>query len=438
MKGVILASPASGAGKTLVTLSLLRALKNRGVALAAAKAGPDYIDPAFHQAACGVTSFNLDSWAMRPDLVNALVADSTQDGRMLVVEAMMGLFDGAEDGTGSAAMLARMLGLPVILVIDCARLSHSVAPLVHGFNSYWPDISIAGLILNRVGSDRHEAMLRDALAALNIPVIGVLRRDQALLLPERHLGLVQASEHDGLEGFIDHAARFAASGMDMEQLLQIGSQAEKKSNVPATVSYLAPLGNHIAVACDDAFRFAYPHILAGWRSCGAAISFFSPLADESPAPHADAVYLPGGYPELYAGRLAAASCFRQAMQQAAEKNCVIYGECGGYMVLGRTLEDAHGDSHEMLGLLPLATSFKKPKLHLGYRRLEPAGKFLWQKNLRGHEFHYATTLWQSEASPLFRTWDALDNDFGTAGLQKGSVAGSFIHVIDIEGESRFE
>lgn len=432
MKGVILASPSSGAGKTLVTLSLLRALKNMGVAPGPAKAGPDYIDPAFHQAACGVTSFNLDGWAMRSDLVNTLVKHIAHGGKTLIVEAMMGLFDGAADGTGSPAMLARMLGLPVILVIDCAKLSHSVAPLVHGFDSYWPDMNIAGLILNKVGSDRHETILRDALAPLAPPVIGVLRRDELLILPERHLGLVQACEHGRLESFIERAAHIAASGVDLKQFLRISNLARERNKASTVMTCVAPPGNHIAVARDDAFRFAYPHVVAGWRSCGARISFFSPLANEVPPLQADAIYLPGGYPELYAEKLAAADRFKQAMRQAAERGCVIYGECGGYMVLGQVLEDTHGISHEMLDLLPLATSFRKPQLHLGYRKLEPVDTFLWRQPLRGHEFHYATILWQGEAAPLFRVRDALDKDLGTAGLQKGSVAGSFIHIIDSE------
>jgi len=435
MKGFILASPSSGAGKTIVTLSLLRTLKNRGIDVVPAKAGPDYIDPTFHQAACGIKSINLDAWGMRSSFVKALVADIMQDGMFLVIEAMMGLFDGAANSTGSSAMLARMLGFPIILVIDCVKLSHSAAALVHGFASYWPDINIAGLILNKVNSDRHEIMLCDALAPLNIPVIGVFRRSEAFILPERYLGLIQASEYNKLENFIDSAARIAASRMNVEKLLYIGGLVEKKnSSLSSSIPYFAPLGDHIAVARDDAFRFSYPHILTGWRNCGATISFFSPLANEGPAIDANAIYLPGGYPELYAGKLANAFHFRTAMQKAAEKKHVIYGECGGYMVLGHALEDAHGISHKMLGLLPLITDFRSPKLHLGYRRLEQMSGFLKQKNLRGHEFHYAATLWQGNTAPLFRVRDALDNSFGTIGLQKGSVAGSFVHVLDIEDD----
>jgi len=433
MKGFMLASPSSGAGKTLLTLSLLRVLKNAGLTLAPAKAGPDYIDPAFHQAACGTASYNLDGWAMRPGLIHNLVADITRGGTTLVVEAMMGLFDGAADGTGSAALLAEQLGLPIVLVIDCARLSHSVAPLVHGFNSYCPHVRIAGLILNKVGSQRHENMLRDALAPLAIPVIGVVRRHAALALPERHLGLVQACEQAELESFISQAAAIAGASINVDKLLSLSMGALKNLAPSRHISGLAPLGSHIAIARDEAFQFAYPHMLAGWHRQGAAISFFSPLADEAPPAQADAIFLPGGYPELHAGKLAAAARFRHAMRCAADQNRVIYGECGGYMVLGHSLEDEGGVSHPMLGLLPLATSFKKPRLHLGYRALQPATRLLWQKPLKGHEFHYATTLYEGDAAPLFKVRDALGTAMGTAGLHKGNIAGSFIHIIDAAG-----
>ena len=195
MKGLMIAAPQSGSGKTVLTLALLRALKDAGIAVAPAKAGPDFIDPAFHTAAAGITSINLDPWAMRGDLVSALASHAGAGGRMLVVEAMMGLFDGALDGTGSAADLARQLGLPVVLVIDAQKLGHSVAALVRGFRDHRRDIVIAGVILNRTGSERHEALLRTALEPLNVAVLGAVRRSESLLIPERHLGLVQASEN---------------------------------------------------------------------------------------------------------------------------------------------------------------------------------------------------------------------------------------------------
>lgn len=434
MTGLLIAAPHSGAGKTTVTLGLLRALRRAGVAVRSAKAGPDYIDPAFHAAASGGPCVNLDPWAMRPALIARFAGEARQQRGAFVVEAMMGLFDGAADGSGSAADLASMLGLTVVLVVDCAKQSHSVAALVRGFATHRADIAIAGLVLNRVGSDRHESLLREALAPLAIPVLGVLPRQPDLALPERHLGLVQAGEHGDLGAFIERTADWIGRGCDLPALAALagtGPDAEAAVSTDSAAP-LAPLGRTIAVARDDAFAFSYPHLLAGWRDAGAALSFFSPLADEAPDPAADAVYLPGGYPELHAGRLAAASAFLAGTRAAAERGVAIYGECGGYMVLGETLTDADGKAHAMLSLLPLETSFARRKLHLGYRRVTPVGGGPWSGRLRAHEFHYASIVAEGPGEALFRASDARGTDLGGHGLRRGNVSGSFLHLIDRE------
>nr|WP_312968216.1 cobyrinate a,c-diamide synthase [Brucella intermedia] len=434
MKGFMIAAPASGSGKTTITLGLLRVLKRRGVALAPVKAGPDYIDPAYHKAASGADCFNLDPWAMRPELISALSSRMTESSaKLLVAEGMMGLFDGAINGKGSSADLARLLELPVVLVVDCARQSHSVAALVWGFSQFRKDVLIAGIILNQVGSPRHEAMLRGALEPLGIPVLGALPRDTDLSLPERHLGLVQAGEHSDLETFLDHAADVIEAHIDLDALQSLWSRP-KRYDAMANVPRLKPLGSHIAVARDDAFAFAYAHLFEGWRRRGVEISFFSPLADESPRQDADAIYLPGGYPELYAGRLAQAGRFQTAIRDAATRAVTVYGECGGYMVLGESLQDEEGVAHPMLGLLPLETSFAKRKLHLGYRLLEPLEGSPWKEPLKAHEFHYASILHEGEADRLFHVRDAAGDELGEAGLRIGSVSGSFMHVIDFCGD----
>lgn len=434
MKGFLIGAPTSGSGKTTVTLGLLRALVKRGTAVAPAKAGPDYIDPAYHTAASGTQCFNLDPWAMRPELLSAMASRMVEGDKLLAVEGMMGLFDGAADGKGSAADLAVKLRLPVILVVDCSRQSHSIAALVTGFRDYRPNVPIAGLILNRVGSPRHDAMLRSVLAPLGLPILGSLPRDEMLSLPERHLGLVQAGEHGDLERFIAHAAYRVSQHIDLDLLERIANRfpsIESEANVPR----VPPLGQRIAVARDDAFAFSYPHLLDGWRRRGADISFFSPLADEAPARDSDAIYLPGGYPELHAGRLAAAMRFKTALWHAAERGETIYGECGGYMTLGEAIVDADGLRHEMLNLLPVETSFARRKLHLGYRRLRPTRAAPWASPLTAHEFHYATIVREGEGSRLFHCADALGDDLGEAGLRVGSVCGSFMHVIDLAGEA---
>lgn len=429
MKGFLVAAPHSGSGKTTLTLGLLRALRDRGVQLAPAKAGPDYIDPAFHTAASGQTCINLDPWAMRPDLLHALAARHSEGGRTLVVEGMMGLFDSAADGQGSAADLAALLGLPVVLVVDCARMAHSIAALVSGFNAYRRDIRIAGVILNRVGSHRHEKMLRDALEPGGVPVLGAIRQDDSLALPSRHLGLVQAREHSDLERFITDAAFSASAGLDIDRLLSLQAVVSPEG-VAAGVPRLLPLGQRIAVARDTAFAFAYPHVLKGWQRHGAELSLFSPLADEPPWADADAVYLPGGYPELHAGRIASARNFREGLVRKAEQGTTIYGECGGYMVLGDALIDETGTWHTMAGLLPLVTSYAERKRHLGYRRLTPLDGGPWPQPLKAHEFHYSTVLYEGEADRLFSVTDARGDDLGKAGLRRGAVSGSYMHVID--------
>jgi len=421
MSGLLLAAPASGAGKTTVTLGLLRALRDAGHAVRAAKAGPDYIDPRFHQAACGAPCLNLDAWAMAPARLHSLA----QGPGTLVVEGAMGLFDGAPpDGRGSSADLARILGLPVLLVIDAARMGQSVAAIAQGFARFDAGVPVAGLILNRVGSARHETMLRAALHPLGLPVLGAIPRDAGLAHPSRHLGLVQAQERPDLAAFIARAAATMAAHLDLNAILTIAAGAAPLS--AEQPPGLKPPAQRIAVAQDAAFAFAYPHLLADWRAAGAEIAFFSPLANE-PAPAADLIYLPGGYPELHAGRLATATNFMQSMKIASE-DTAIYGECGGYMTLGQVLTDADGVAHRMAGLLPLETSFAQRRLHLGYRHLTASmGPF--PGRWAGHEFHYATTI-RAEGPPLYTATDAAGRDLPPMGLIRGRVSGSFAHLID--------
>ena len=431
--GLIVAAPASGQGKTVVTLSIIRALAQRGLRVAAAKAGPDYIDPAFLAAAGGAPCFNLDPWAMRADTITGLAGRLGDGADIIVCEGVMGLFDGAADGTGSTADLAAMTGWPVVLVADVRGQGASVAALLKGFAGHRPDVTLAGVILNRVGSPAHSETLVEAIgkAMPDLPVLGYVPRDVALGLPDRHLGLVQASEHPELNAFLDRAAEIAVKSVDLDALRAIARPA------PAGVDSAAPLpppGQRIAVARDEAFAFCYQSVLEGWRAAGAELSFFSPLADEAPDDLADAVYLPGGYPELHAGRLAGNSRFLDGLRAAAAGPVAIFGECGGYMVLGRGLSDAEGARHTMAGLLPLETSFASRKLHLGYRRAVLAGDSpLGAKGLcySAHEFHYATVVTEGPgANPLFTVTDAKGVDRGPAGLVAGRVAGSFIHLID--------
>ena len=429
-QGFLIAAPHSGSGKTTLALALMRAFKNRGIDVQTAKAGPDFIDPVFHAHASGNACVNFDPWAMRTELIRSLAAERSQRG-MLIVEAMMGLFDGAADGSGSAADLAHLLGLPVVLVVDAAKQSHSIAALVAGFRDHRSELGFAGVILNKVGSDRHERMLRVALAAIDVPVFGVVRRDEGLALPSRHLGLVQAREHSDLETFVAHAASRIEAQVDLDALAQCrGEFAPVEGTVEPGIR---PPGNRIAVAQDDAFAFSYPHLLNSWHQQSASLHPFSPLSNQGPDEAADAVFLPGGYPELHGGRLAGADRFHSRLLAAADRGAFIYGECGGYMVLGEGLIDADGVRHKMANLLPLVTSFKDRKLHLGYRICKPLSDMPIASStsvLTAHEFHYSTIAEERSADRLFAVEDALGENRADVGMRIKNIAGSYMHLID--------
>jgi cobyrinic acid a,c-diamide synthase len=440
-RGLIIAAPHSGAGKTTVTLAVLAALARRGVKVRAAKAGPDYIDPAFHAAATGAASVNLDSWAMRPALLDALVADAARDADMLVIEGAMGLFDGvpSEAGrSGAAADLAARWRVPVLLVLDVSGQSQSAAAVVAGFANFDPAVRLAGVVLNRVGSERHRALVADAIARLSIPVLGAIPRDATLALPERHLGLVQAREHGDLAERLERLADAIDRHCDLDAIINAATKTWMPGTSPGmTVTETAgvpPPGQRIALATDAAFSFMYPHLLAGWRKSGAEIFAFSPLADETPPKTCDVCWLPGGYPELHADALAGAQKFRAGLARFAATRPV-HGECGGYMVLGEGLVDADGARHAMTGLLGHATSFAQRKLHLGYRAARllaacPIGAA--GAALRGHEFHHASVIETGGDEALVAVKDAQGRKVEEAGSRRGNVSGTFFHVIAYE------
>jgi cobyrinic acid a,c-diamide synthase len=425
-KGFIIAAPRSGSGKTTITLGLLAALRQSGLAVAPAKTGPDYIDTAIHARAAGRPAINLDPWAMSPARLKHLASAHASDADFLVIEGVMGLFDGAADGSGSTGDLAAALGLPVIFVVDADGQSQSIAPLVAGFANWRPDVKIAGLIVNRVATTRHERMLATALAATGLPLLGTIPRRESLALPERHLGLVLPDEVSGFDAVVAEAASVVGDYIDLDAIQRLARPvATAKANPP-----LPPLGQRIAIARDDAFAFVYPHWLTGWREAGAEFSFFSPVADEGPDPAADAVFLPGGYPELHAARLAACLFFKAGLVAARDRGALVYGECGGFMVLGETLVDKAGTPHAMADLLPVTTRIDRPKRTLGYRRLVHQSPLPWPTRLNGHEFHYSTTK-QSRLPPLFAATDALGEVLPPMGAQIGRVMGSYAHVIDV-------
>jgi cobyrinic acid a,c-diamide synthase len=346
------------------------------------------------------------------------------------------LFDGVPGPrgcTGAAADLAARFGFPVLLVLDVSAQAQSAAAVVRGFCSHDPDVRIGGVVLNRIGSERHRLLVADAISELGVPVMGALPRDDTICLPERHLGLVQADEHDDLPRRLDRLADLAEQHLDLDDITALATPV--KTGAANSAAALPPPGQRIALAADAAFTFVYAHLLDSWRRAGAEISVFSPLADEAPPDECDVCWLPGGYPELHAGPLAAAQRFRRGLAHFAESRPV-HGECGGYMVLGEGIEDADGVRHAMTGLLGHSTSFARRKLHLGYREARlladnPIGAA--GSVVRGHEFHYATVLAAGHDEPLAELADVQGQLIGRDGGRRGCVSGTFFHAIARKG-----
>ena len=431
-RALIIGAPRSGSGKTSVTIGLLRAFARRGVKVRGIKTGPDYIDPGFHEAATHLPGLNLDSWAMAPDLLRHLAREQAGDADLLLIESAMGLFDGIvtePNRSGAASDLARLFGLPVLLVLDVSGQSQTAAAVACGFMHYDPAVKIAACILNRAGSERHKKLSGDAIEAIGLPVVGTVLRDPTLILPERHLGLVQASEHPEMDAHIERLADAMERSLDLDAIFAAAKPFEIPEGSPEKA--LLPPGQRIALAEDAAFTFLYPHIKRQWRAMGAEIVPFSPLADEAPPADCDICWLPGGYPELHPGKLAAAANFKLGLRTFSETKPV-HGECGGYMVLGETLEDADGATHVMTGLLSHSTSFAKRKMNLGYRQATlraacPVGQS--GETIRGHEFHYASTVSQGTDEPVATIADGTGKEIGPSGGRRGFVSGTFFHAI---------
>ena len=431
--GFMISAPSSGTGKTTLTLALARAFSLRGLAVQCFKSGPDYIDPGFHKAASGRSSFNLDSWAMDTEMLHALAA-AGNGSDIVIAEGSMGLYDGVSKsgatGTGASADISSLMGWPVILVIDPAGQAQTAAAVAKGLSEFRADVRVAGVILNRIASPRHEALVRQALAEVNIPLFGALPRNSPLTMPERHLGLVLAEEQTGLLGVIDAAAKLVERHIDLDAIVSAAASCANNSSSAIDRVTITPPGQRIALAKDAAFAFVYSHLAEGWRNSGAEILPFSPLNDDGPDPSADVCWLSGGYPELYAGQLSAAVNFKKGVTSFAQTRPV-HGECGGYMAMGESLIDADGTAHRMLGLLGLDTSYAARKLHLGYRHarlLSPLPGYATGSELRGHEFHYASILKQAD-EPLAVVCDAYGATVAETGSRRGLATGSFFHLM---------
>ena len=421
---LIVSGARSGSGKTIVAIGLQRAFARTGVRVAGAKTGPDYLDPGFHAAACGRPAATLDGFAMSDATLRGTAA--AIDADLVIGEGAMGLFDGAGSGAGSTARVATSLDWPVLLVLDASGAAQTLAALAHGLATMPASPRIIGVIANRVASERHRRMIAAGFAGIDLPLLGAIPPDARLALPSRHLGLVQAAEI-GAAARIDDIADVIATHCDLNA---IRAAAAPIQPAPPPLATIRPPGQRIAVARDAAFGFLYPHLIEGWRRAGAELVFFSPLADEAPAEACDMCWLPGGYPELHAGRLASNARFMGGLLAFAATRPV-HGECGGYMVLGQGIDGDDGATYAMAGVLPIATSMAKRKMHLGYRRAT------WLADMpfadrgathTGHEFHYATLI-RADGEPIALMVDGDGTALGPGGTRAGHVTGSFFHLI---------
>ena len=424
MKGLLISAPGSNQGKTIVTAGLLALLRQElgDEQVVGAKAGPDYIDTAYLGARSNL-GLSLDPWGMRPGTIFALLAE--QPASMLLVEGTMGLFDGSADrGKGSSADLAILLGLPVVLVVDVSGMSQSIAAVVSGFVQHNPDVNVAGMILNRVGSPRHESLLRAALASIDVAILGVVPRSAALAIESRHLGLIQAGEQISAYKAQQRWADALRPHLNLKAIIELFSVLRRDDRQQAGFSLAKD--RRLAIASDAAFRFCYGH---WWHEDSLP---FSPLANEPIPGDAEAVFLPGGYPELHLDVLARSDRFWRSLKNAAHSGVPIYGECGGYMVLGEGIQDEGGRWHQGAELLPFRSSFQARQRHLGYRRLRALTDtpfFAAGSVFRAHEFHYCSIV-QQQNTNLFSAGDAAGSILSAQGHLRGSVFGSFMHLID--------
>jgi cobyrinic acid a,c-diamide synthase len=398
---LLLAGTHSGVGKTTLTSGLIAALNRRGLLVQPFKVGPDYIDPSYHSLAAGRTCRNLDAWLVPPAQVQAIFDRATQDCDLAMIEGVMGLFDGFgyDDEQGSTAEMAKLLWAPVVVIVDAAKLARSAGALAAGYVNFDRELSIAGFIVNRVGSPRHgQGVARAIERATGKPVFGWLPREARLTVPERHLGLVPTVEPGAWHPFLAAAGDLVEQHLDVDRLLDIARQAAPLEPVARPPLLSKRKGDaeriRIAVARDAAFQFTYPENLELMTEAGAEIAFFSPLADASLPEGTAAIVLSGGFPEVYARDLAANAPLRESIVAAHRAGMPIYAECGGLMYLTEAVIDQEGCEHEMVGLLP-GRSRMTPKLTLGYRLAEAASDswlFRRGETVRGHEFHYS--IWQ--------------------------------------------
>lgn len=436
IKGIVVAGTHSGVGKTTVALGLMAALRRRGLAVAPFKVGPDFIDPGHHTQVTGRVGRNLDGWMLSRAANRDLFARHAAGADVAVVEGVMGLFDGYGGGNeaGSTAQMAKWLGLPVLFVVSAAGMARSAAALVQGFERFDPALVFAGVLFNRLGSRGHLDYLREAMAAyVDTPLLGGLLRNEALTIPERHLGLMTAGEHALSEAACHRLADHIESGLDLDRLLADLPDIVPTDVEPVNCSKFCSEGVRIGVARDEAFCFYYPDNLDLLVAAGAELVPFSPLVDPGLPEGLDGLYIGGGYPELHAAKLAANDAMRRDILEASRAGMPVYAECGGFMYLCRELEDSGAGVHAMCGCFPFRTRMHGRMKSLGYREVRMTGPTLLGGKdgvVRGHEFHYSDIVDMPLWSPTATAYQVSGRSGGvsTEGYQVGRTLGSYIHL----------
>jgi len=413
----LIAAPHSGAGKTTVTLGILKALNSRGLHIQPFKCGPDYLDPKLHTIASGQQSINLDRFMMDDQHIGDLYSGYGDKADVIVTEGVMGLFDGAVKMEGSSADIARLLHIPVILVINAKAMAYSAAALLLGFKMLCKDITIAGVIFNFVEHASHYKILKEAAEDMGITPLGYLPNCAALQIPSRHLGLVTGNEIDH-SAIIERAATHIEQYIDLDKLLEITAISFTPREIPKQPTIQN--SRKIAVAYDEAFNFIYPENIAALSSIG-EVTYFSPLKDNT-LPPADLIYLPGGYPELHLEALSANKNLRNELNRYAKNGGKILAECGGMMYLGNFITDEKGTSYPMTGILNITTGMQQKKLSLGYKRVNIEGI-----ELKGHEFHYSQFIGQPETDVQINVWNARNELLQLPVFKTGNMLASYFH-----------
>lgn len=452
---IVLAGTHSGVGKTTLATGLMAALKKRNRPIQGYKVGPDYIDPSYHAAATGRASRNLDRWLLGEHLPS-IFAQSCKES-WAVIEGVMGMFDGMSGtaGFGSTADVAKLLQAPIVLIVDASSMSRSVAALVHGFNSFDPEIKVQGVILNRVKSIAQEKILREALSDLKIPVLGVLPKELSLHLPERHLGLIPVGEGGLLEGFIETLSDLITKHVDLDQVESIMLGAPEYSepfmpkaqqtmkttmcsvsntSIPKTSNNSATQAQEpkfrLGLAWDEAFLFYYQDALDLAERLNSIIVRFSPLHDKAVPQNLDGIFLGGGFPELHLKRLSENTSFLDSLRAYSASGKPIYAECGGYMYLGKSIMDFEGNELPMAGLIPMKTEMTKRLQGIGYRKgvfrednfLGPRGS-----TVQGHEFHYSRVIYDKDYPPAYELFKA-DQATRMEGYARDNIVASYLHL----------